>query len=132
MTNCDTTLQGYTIPKDTIVLTNLWYQHHNPDIWPEPFTFKPERFLTDGGKLVLAGEPPRTHLFPFGGGPRICPGQTLVMTRLFLFVASIFQKFSILPENAIADQSSVHPAKGFTGGLVLEPRPFKIKMVELK
>lgn len=47
----DTTLHGYFIPKDTTILANLYAHHRNPELFPEPDSFKPERFLADDGKL---------------------------------------------------------------------------------
>lgn len=44
----DTVLMGYTIPKETTVLMNLWSVNMNPDYYSEPEIFKPERFFKDG------------------------------------------------------------------------------------
>ena len=63
--SCDeeTTLEGYTIPKGSIVLPNLWAIHHDPNIWEEPDKFKPERFLDANGCLQE-----REELIPFSTG----------------------------------------------------------------
>ena len=58
-TKVDTTLQGYSIPKGTTVLTNLWSFHHDPDIWDNPDAFRPEQFLDEEGDFV----PPDTDRF---------------------------------------------------------------------
>ena len=54
----DTTLRGFFIPKGTTIFANFYAHHRNPEIFPEPETFKPERFLTADGKLGLS-----LHLF---------------------------------------------------------------------
>ena len=47
----DTTLFGYTIPANTMIVSNIWAIHNDPDVWKDPETFRPERFL-HGDKLV--------------------------------------------------------------------------------
>lgn len=49
----DTTLAGFQIPKDTIVLAGIYALHNDEDIWKDPENFRPERFLDDDGKLNL-------------------------------------------------------------------------------
>jgi cytochrome P450 family 135 len=59
---------GITLPEGTDVTPAIWLTHTRPDIYPEPFAFKPERFLEDG---------PDTYAWiPFGGSVRRCIGAT--------------------------------------------------------
>ena len=58
------TFESYTIPKDTIVIPNLWAVHHDPAEWKNPDVFDPERFLTDGGRTVMKSD----AWMPFGVG----------------------------------------------------------------
>jgi len=44
-TTCDTSVGGFTIPEDTMVIINLWSAHMDPKVWKDPETFRPERFL---------------------------------------------------------------------------------------
>lgn len=46
----DTTLGGYDIPEDAIVLPNLYAMNHDSRIWKDPEVFRPERFTEDGAK----------------------------------------------------------------------------------
>lgn len=48
MTTEDDVYDGYIIPKGTTVLANHWALHHDPAIYPEPMSFKPERFIRNG------------------------------------------------------------------------------------
>ncbi|CAO2600076.1 Cytochrome P450 2U1 [Lemmus lemmus] len=58
-----TVLQGYTIPKGTVVIPNLWSVHRDPAIWEKPDDFCPDRFLDDQGQLLK-----RETFIPFGIG----------------------------------------------------------------
>uniref|UniRef100_A0ABK0LEH6 Cytochrome P450, family 2, subfamily u, polypeptide 1 n=1 Tax=Rattus norvegicus TaxID=10116 RepID=A0ABK0LEH6_RAT len=61
MTSEKTVLQGYSIPKGTVVLPNLWSIHRDPVIWEKPDDFCPHRFLDDQGQLLK-----RETFIPFG------------------------------------------------------------------
>lgn len=63
--NKDTTLGGYNIPKDTIVLCNLYAALRDPKCWDFPDEFFPERFLTAEGK---PDPEKQKYLIPFGVG----------------------------------------------------------------
>ncbi|KAA0193375.1 Cytochrome P450 CYP3216A, partial [Hyalella azteca] len=58
----DTTLGEYHIPKQTLVIVNLWGIHHDPKVWRDPHEFRPEHFLGPEGKAMLK------HLVPFSLG----------------------------------------------------------------
>ena len=62
-TSVDTKLQGYDIPKGTMIMPNLWAILHDENIWTEPHKFNPDRFLDSNGKVVH-----REELTPFGAG----------------------------------------------------------------
>jgi cytochrome P450 len=64
----DLVADGMTLPAGTDVTPAIWLTHTRPDLYPEPFAFKPERFLEDG---------PDTYAWiPFGGSVRRCIGAT--------------------------------------------------------
>lgn len=61
----DSELDGYYIPKGSQLIANLWAIHHDPDYWgPDAEEFKPERFLTEDGKI----DKTRDHFIPFSIG----------------------------------------------------------------
>lgn len=62
---------GYLVPKDAWILINMYYVHHNPDIWGDPENFRPERFLSPDGKRVIKHK----ALIPFQLGRRQCLGK---------------------------------------------------------
>lgn len=112
---------GYVIPKGTWIIGNLWSVHNNPEIWGDPENFRPERFLSEDGTKAKKHE----ALVPFQVGKRACLGEPLARDTIFLFLASIFQKFQVGPdpENPKLD---FEPMIGF----ILVPKPFNVVMKE--
>ncbi|XP_035686088.1 cytochrome P450 2J1-like [Branchiostoma floridae] len=91
-----TTLFGYDIPKDCLVFPNLWAALRDPEFYPEPDAFKPERFLDDKGQFNKGDT-----FIPFSLGRRACLGEQLARMELFLFFTSLMQHFTFkLPEGA--------------------------------
>ena len=107
-------IDGFHVPGDTDIVSNLWTLHHDPDFWPEPFEFRPERFLDDEGQLVAADHPNRKHLLPFGAGPRVCLGESMALARLFIWIATLAQRFTVTP----ADNNTVS---------LIDPRNFRFE-----
>nr|VWO95115.1 N/A [Ganoderma boninense] len=85
---------GYFIPKGTAILVNLWAITHDPERYPEPDRFVPERFLKDGKPDVNAIDPAGVV---FGFGRRVCPGRYFTDATLFIFVACVLHVFDITP-----------------------------------
>ncbi|KIJ24441.1 hypothetical protein M422DRAFT_274789 [Sphaerobolus stellatus SS14] len=76
-------VQGYFIPKGTIIIGNAWALLHNEtDFGPNPDKFDPERYLIPGVR-----DPGNTGAFGFGR--RICPGRYMAINSVFLAIASI-------------------------------------------
>jgi len=66
--------KGYRIPKDTVIMCNSWAMLNDENVYPEPFQFKPERFLTaDGLKMNKSVKDPGEIIWGFSR--RICPGR---------------------------------------------------------
>lgn len=85
----DTNFQGYHIPKDTQVLVNAWAIGRDPEVWDEPWSFKPERFL--GSTVDYKGQ--NYELIPFGAGRRMCAGVPLAHRMLHLILGSLLHQF---------------------------------------
>ncbi|KAK2467643.1 hypothetical protein APHAL10511_000498 [Amanita phalloides] len=115
----DDEYDGYFIPKGTIVIGNNWSILHDPEVYPDPEKFRPERFVNDGQNIPAPD--PETA---FGYGRRICPGRHLAKNELFIIIASVLASFNILPPvdgsgnpiNAEVDQMNV---------FISYPNPFK-------
>ncbi|KAL6875694.1 hypothetical protein ACP4OV_013207 [Aristida adscensionis] len=84
-----TQIRGYTVPKGTRVLINVWAIGHDSEVWPEPEKFMPERFLEK--EVGFHGRD--FELLPFGSGRRMCPGTPLAMRMVHLMLASLLHRF---------------------------------------
>ncbi|GFY49067.1 cytochrome P450 2E1 [Trichonephila inaurata madagascariensis] len=87
-----TMIDGYWIPKRSIICANLGAVHFNPEIYPDPEKFQFERFLNKEGKPMKREGP-----YPFGIGKRSCVGEFLAQVEVFIIIGSLLQNFRILP-----------------------------------
>ncbi|XP_041757969.2 steroid 21-hydroxylase [Coregonus clupeaformis] len=117
----DSSIAGYFITKNTVIIPNLFGAHHDPAVWTDPYAFKPERFLEGGGASTRA-------LLPFGGGARLCLGEAVAKMELFLFTAYLLRDFQFVPAEGQASlpdltgvASVVLKAKAYT--VIARPRP---------
>ncbi|XP_043969265.1 cytochrome P450 2U1 isoform X1 [Gambusia affinis] len=111
-----TAFRGFTIPKGTVIITNLHSVHRDPSVWDDPDAFNPVRFLDGEGKLLRS-----ESFIPFGIGRRVCMGEQLAKMELFLTVCGLLQACTFrLPDGA--------PAPSLHGrfGLTLAPCPFAL------
>ncbi|KAL3198732.1 hypothetical protein MRX96_044297, partial [Rhipicephalus microplus] len=103
----DTVICGYHVPGGTMVIANLWSLHNDPAYWPEPSKYDPTRFLNADGTEV--NDKPAAFL-PFGTGRRQCPGKTLALMEVYLYVATTLQRFKVLPEEGKVISLATAPA----------------------
>jgi cytochrome P450 len=68
--------------------------HYNPELFPEPEVFIPERWLGDDAQASKA------NLIPFGKGPRMCVGMNLSYMEAYVFLGNLFRRFEISLHNA--------------------------------
>ena len=84
-----TRIGAYEIPADCIVAPCIYLTHRRPELWPEPETFNPDRFV---GKHV----DPYTF-FPFGGGVRHCLGAAFATYEMKIVLAQMLSRVSLRP-----------------------------------
>lgn len=111
-------LEGHLIPKNTHVIPLLHGVHMDPEVWDQPEEFRPERFLTEEGKL----HKPK-HFMPFGAGQRMCLGDKLAEMELQLFFSSLLHVYDL--ENPGSDLPSL---QGFTG-VTVSPQDFEVNFI---
>ena len=100
----DVEVFGYTIPKASQVLVNVWAIGRDPTIWGNnPSEFLPERFL-DSNIDVRARN---FEFIPFGGGRRICPGLPMAMRMLHLMLGSLILSFDWKLEDGVSPESMI-------------------------
>uniref|UniRef100_H2YUX3 Cytochrome P450 n=1 Tax=Ciona savignyi TaxID=51511 RepID=H2YUX3_CIOSA len=114
-TTRDVRLNGYDIPKNTPVLTNIWRVHNDPRVWKDPHKFNPGRHLDSNGKFVHSA-----HIIPFACGYRRCLGERIARAEMFIFFAKIIGRFELNKDDGEPLTLDNDPA-----GAVNSPKPFR-------
>ncbi|XP_070161816.1 probable cytochrome P450 305a1 [Polyergus mexicanus] len=115
----DTTLGGYAIPKNVTVLMNVFDNNMNPELFPNPTLFKPERHLDKQGAYRID-----QNVILFGKGKRRCPGEALAKSALFVLFVGVMQKYCLLP---VPGEKSIKIE--IINGLINVPKPYQILVV---
>lgn len=116
----DTELGGYSIRKNTPLIVSLWAVLHDRDHWGDPEVFRPERFLDADGKFLKD-----EWMIQFGAGKRVCLGEILARSILFLIFSTLMQEFKFnIPEG------DPHPSTEALPGFTTAPAPFRVKVTE--
>ncbi len=112
-------VDGLTLPAGTDVTPAIWLTHTRADLYPEPFAFRPERFLGDG--------PESYAWIPFGGGIRRCIGASFAEFEMRIVLREVLgrcdlHKASPLPEKTGRRNITLSPKDG-TPVVVTARRP---------
>jgi cytochrome P450 len=91
-------LGGITYQPGVVLFASAYLLHHDPEIYPEPYAFRPERFL---------GRQPGTYTWiPFGGGRRRCLGASFALQEMKLVLRALLQRCTLEPTDAPASKTS--------------------------
>jgi len=100
---------GWRYEPGVSLVANAYLVHHDPDIYPDPYSFRPERFLDN---------PPGTYTWiPFGGGRRRCLGMSFAMLEMRIVLASVLRACELQtldgpPERARRQNITIRPWSG--------------------
>ena len=88
---------GFRYPPGVALLASAHLVHHDPDIYPEPHAFRPERFL---------GTPPGTYTWiPFGGGRRRCLGASFAVQEMKVVIGTVMRRCTLAPGSDRPEQT---------------------------
>jgi cytochrome P450 len=105
----DIELGGYPIAKGSMVAISTYVMHHDPQLFAEPDRFDPERFTPENEAKL-----PRYAYLPFGGGPRVCIGNSFAIMEARLILLTVLQRYHL----SLAPGQTVRAEQVFT----LRPR----------
>lgn len=112
------TIGGYPLRKGQTVLMSQWVVQRDPRFFDAPDEFRPERWLDESIKKL-----PKFAYFPFGGGPRLCVGNTFAMMEMSLILTMLAPRFrfTLTPGCTVKPAASftLHPAPGIPALIVL-------------
>jgi cytochrome P450 len=102
---------GVTYEPGVALFVNAWLVHHDPDLYPDPYAFRPERFVE---------EAPGTYTWiPFGGGRRRCLGASFALLEMKIVLRSVLSRCEVQPAASRREATrrrsiTISPADGCT------------------
>ncbi|EJT98882.1 cytochrome P450 [Dacryopinax primogenitus] len=126
--SADFEYEGYTIPKGTVLIDNLWSQTRDASVYPDPEAFNPSRYLdqTTGNRLPAAAD---THnsLLAFGHGRRVCPGRAFALNSVFIACAYLLWAFDFSwPVDEHGNEIKCGVDEMIDRQVIVAPRPFEL------
>ncbi|KAK4895012.1 hypothetical protein LTR27_006879 [Elasticomyces elasticus] len=109
-------IHGVFIPPATIVSTNAYCLHRNPDVFPRPFEWLPERWLasSDDKTESMGTSTMRRWFWAFGSGSRGCVGREFALQIIKLVVAAIYEKYTTV----IVNEDGIEQSDSYNSGPV--------------
>jgi cytochrome P450 len=96
----DCELDGHLVPRGSLVAAMIYLAHHDPEMWPDAYAFRPERYLD-------SSTPPPTWI-PFGGGTRRCIGASLGLLIMRRVLKRFVQERTFEPAGRRAERARLH------------------------
>ncbi|CAO2630633.1 Cytochrome P450 3A1 [Lemmus lemmus] len=115
----DVEINGVLLPKGSVVVIPVYALHHDPQYWPEPTEFRPERFSKENKGSI------NPYVFmPFGNGPRNCIGMRFALMMMKLAITKVLQNFSFQP-----CKETQFPMKISRKAILVPEKPIVLKVV---
>ncbi|KAK5135280.1 hypothetical protein LTR08_005383 [Meristemomyces frigidus] len=112
----------WEIPPGTAVSSSIYLLHHDEDIFPDSYSFKPERWIDN--------MPLRQHLYAFAKGNRGCLGSNLAWSELYQTIAILFRRFDLSLHDTI-ESRDIEIVRDFSiAGMDPSSKGIRIKVVE--
>lgn len=111
---------GQQIEKGTAIIIPIWSLHHDPQYFPNPDKFDPERFSQENRDSIV----PYTYL-PFGEGPRMCIGMRFGQIQTKVGIVTLLRKFQVEP----CEETKIPLVMGGTTSATAPDVPIVIKLV---
>ncbi|KAJ7163866.1 cytochrome P450 [Mycena crocata] len=127
----DDVYEGYFIPAGTTVVSSIWSIHRDPETYPSPDKFKPERFIDENGNEKNTEESKTLGHHLYGFGRRLCPGAIMADHAIWIFAAHVLWALNLSQEtNQDGKQivPDVNPLMFTSGGEASHPLPFQCKI----
>ncbi|CAI5759118.1 unnamed protein product [Candida verbasci] len=111
--------KGLILPNGTNLLMNTYSANHDPEIFDNPYEFRPERWLKDGKLIINPASSFQNH-FTFGAGSRMCSGNNLATKEIYEITIRLLLIFEIITN----EEFELNPFRSNTNpkGISFEPK----------
>ncbi|CCM02014.1 uncharacterized protein FIBRA_04090 [Fibroporia radiculosa] len=113
--NEDDVYNGIHLPKGSLVMPNIWHMTRDPNTYPNPDAFQPERY--DGSDIEMQ----KVTDLVFGFGRRVCPGIHFAQGTIFAIISTLLATCEILPTRD-AHGRPVIPEVAYTSSTICFPK----------
>ncbi|KAF2358179.1 Cytochrome P450 [Trinorchestia longiramus] len=116
----DMNINGFHVPKGTVLMGHAESCHTDPAHWERPNDFYPQHFLDADGKFLTKKE----GFLPFSIGRRVCPGETVARQTMFIMGSALLHNYTFEAPDGAVLSTGRDPMER----LIIIPKPFKVIM----